>query len=303
SRCAASRRASRASWRRRASMSATSSSTGRSAIPGASSRRTAPTACSTPTRSLPPISLCCGSRARPGLGKSSCGRGSSGSDQATGRVLTTISELAAAPDSATGAALTVWGAVALLMVLVSVPLFSTVLPPLFDYPNHLARMHLLAEGGNAFYAVRWAALPNLAQDLIVPALARVLPLEFASRLFLVMIFGVIAGGTVWLNRVATGAWGLWPLLCFLLLYNRVFLWGFVNYLFGIGVALVGTALWLALERARSWARILVSSVVALACYFSHIAAVGFYALVILGVELLPAFGELSTSHRPALGRR
>jgi len=202
-----------------------------------------------------------------------------------------------------GTALRIWSAVALLMVFVSVPLFSTVLPPLFDYPNHLARMHLLAEGGNAFYEVHWAALPNLAQDLIVPPLARVLPLEFASGLFLAMIFAVIAGGTVWLNRVATGAWRLWPLLCFLLLYNRVFLWGFVNYLFGIGVALVGTALWLALERARWWARILVSSVVALACYFSHIAAVGFYALVILGVELLPAFGELRTRKWPALGRR
>ena len=202
-----------------------------------------------------------------------------------------------------GTALRIWSAVALLMVFVSVPLFSTVLPPLFDYPNHLARMHLLAEGGNAFYEVHWAALPNLAQDLIVPPLARVLPLEFASGLFLAMIFAVIAGGTVWLNRVATGAWRLWPLLCFLLLYNRVFLWGFVNYLFGVGIALAGTALWLALERARWWLRMTASSIVGLACYFSHIAAVGFYALVILGVELLPAFGELRTRKWPALGRR
>ena len=52
-------------------------------------------------------------------------------------------------------ALHVWPAFALLMTLVTVPLFSTVLPPLFDYPNHLARLHLLLEGGNAFYAVRW----------------------------------------------------------------------------------------------------------------------------------------------------
>ena len=43
-----------------------------------------------------------------------------------------------------------------------------------------ARMHLLAEGGDAFYSVRWAALPNLAEDLIVPPLARVMPLEVAA---------------------------------------------------------------------------------------------------------------------------
>jgi hypothetical protein len=122
------------------------------------------------------------------------------------------------------------------MTLMTVPLFSTVLPPLFDYPNHLARLYLLMEGGNAFYAVRWEPLPNLAQDLIVPPLAGLMPLDLAAKLFLVMVFGLIAGGAIWLNRVATGAWRFWPLLAFLLLYNRIFLWGFVNYLFGIGVA-------------------------------------------------------------------
>ena len=57
----------------------------------------------------------------------------------------------------------------------------------------------------------------------------------------------MAGGVIWLNRVATGGWRLWPLLGFLFLYNRILLWGFVNYLFGIGVALLGIASWLALE--------------------------------------------------------
>jgi hypothetical protein len=189
------------------------------------------------------------------------------------------------------------------MTLAVVPLFSTVLPPLFDYPNHLARMHLLAEGGNAFYAVHWAPLPNLAQDLIVPPLARVMPIELASKLFLALSFGLIAGGTMWLNRVATGAWRPWPLLAFLLLYNRTFLWGFVNYLFGIGVAVSGASLWLALERRSWWLRTAASSLVALTCYFSHIAAFGIYALVILGAELSPGFSELRTRRWPALGRR
>jgi hypothetical protein len=203
----------------------------------------------------------------------------------------------------TSGALRIWGAFALLMLLVTVPIFSTVLPPLFDYPNHLARMHLLAEGGNAFYAVQWAPLPNLAQDLIVPPLARVMPLDIASKLFLVATFGLIAGGAVWLNRVATGAWRMWPLLTFMLLYNRTFLWGFLNYLFGVGVALAGTALWLALERERLWLRALASTFVALACYLSHLAAFGFYGLMVLGLELSPALTELRTGRWEALGRR
>jgi glutathione S-transferase len=171
-----------------------------------------------------------------------------------------------------------------LLAIVSVPLFSTVLPPLVDYPNHLARLHLIAEGGNWFYAVRWAPLPDLAADLIVPVLARAMPLAMAGKLFLVLTFALIAGGTVWLNRVATGCWRLWPLLTFLLLYDRILLWGFINYLFGLGVAICGVALWLALEQ-RGWPRLATSMPVALACFFSHIAAFGVYGLAIVGVEL------------------
>jgi hypothetical protein len=200
-------------------------------------------------------------------------------------------------------ALWVWGAFAVLLTLSAVPVFSTVLPPLVDYPNHLARMHLLAEGGDAFYTVHWAVLPNLAEDLIVPPLTRVLPLDIAAKLFLVMIFALMAGGTIWLNHVAIGGWRLWPLFGFLFLYNRILLWGFVNYLFGIGVALGGTALWLALERRRWWLRVATSSLVAFACFLSHIAAFGFYGLVVLGVEALPAAAELRARRWRALGHR
>jgi hypothetical protein len=120
-----------------------------------------------------------------------------------------------------------------------------------------------------------------------------------------MVFALMVGGVVWLNRIASGSWRLWPLLGFLLLYNRIFLWGFLNYLFGIGigVALAGAALWLALEGRRSWLRVLSSSLVALTCFFSHIAAFGFYALVILGIEAEPATAELRARRWPALGRR
>ena len=148
----------------------------------------------------------------------------------------------------------VWGGFALALTLVSVPVFSTVLPPLVDYPNHLARMHLLTVGGDAFYAVRWAALPNIAEDLIVPPLARLVPVDIAAKLFLIMIFALTAGGAIWLNRVASGCWRFWPLLAFLFLYNRIFLWGFLNYLFGLGVALCGAASWLALEKKHYWPR-------------------------------------------------
>lgn len=182
-----------------------------------------------------------------------------------------------------------------LLIIAGIPVFSTVLPPLVDYPNHLARLHLIAEGGNQFYAVRWAPLPNLAADLIVPPAARLIGLAFAGKLFLVLTFALIAGGTVWLNRAATGRWRLSPLLVFLLLYDRILLWGFINYLFGLGVALCGLALWLRLDDRPGW-RATASSLVALACFFSHIEAFGVYALALAGIEALPLY-ERWRAHR------
>ena len=196
----------------------------------------------------------------------------------------------------------VWVAVALLLAVVAAPGFSTVLPPLVDYPNHLARMHLLAAGGDRFYAVHWAPLPNLAEDLIVPPLARLMPLELAGKLFLVAIFALIAGGAVFLNRVATGGWRLWSLAAFLLLYNRTFLWGFLNYLFGLGAALFGVGLWLALEGRRPWLRIVAAAAAALICFFSHLAAFGVYALALAGVELPGMAANLFARRFSALGR-
>ena len=118
-----------------------------------------------------------------------------------------------------------------LLALYSIPLFSTVLPPLFDYPNHLARFAILAAGGNEFYEVRWAPLPNLAGDLIVPLLARAMPLEIAAKLFVILIFALILAGVAWLNRIIAGIWRFWPLLAAAFLYNLQLRWGFLNFLF------------------------------------------------------------------------
>src|SRR4029077_17543117 len=151
--------------------------------------------------------------------------------------------------------------------------------------------------------VRWAPLPNLAGDIIVPPLARIMPLELAGKLFLVATFALMLGGAIWLNRIATGDWRLWPLLAAAFLYNRSLLWGFINYLFGLGIALCGAALWLQFETARAWVRVAASSVVAMLVFFSHIAAFGVYALIVLGLEATPVVNELRARAWAALCRR
>ena len=183
-----------------------------------------------------------------------------------------------------------WAAFALLFLLAALPVLRVELPPLFDYPNHLARMDLLvrlpgSEALQRYYELRWRIIPNLGMDLVVPTLARVLPLAWAGKAFVLATFALVAAGAGLVHRAAAGRWSLWPLFAFLFLYSRVLLWGFLNYLFGIGLALVGLALWIALSERNAIARLALSGALALALFFAHLMACVVYGVLIAGYEV------------------
>ncbi|HUH84692.1 MAG TPA: hypothetical protein VLX85_08770, partial [Stellaceae bacterium] len=161
---------------------------------------------------------------------------------------------------------------AVLFALAAMPVLLCDTLPLFDYPNHLARMHVLADPSTAlerYYAVVWRPLPNLAMDLIVPPLAAAMPLAAAAKLFVLATLLLLAGGAACLQRVLWGSWSAWSCLAFLLLYSRTLLWGFLNYLFGLGLGLVLFALWLALVPRSAALRLAVGTAAALVLFFAH----------------------------------
>ncbi len=177
--------------------------------------------------------------------------------------------------------------IAALFAAAAMPVLLCDALPLFDYPNHLARMHILAafaqsEPLQRYYEIAWRPLPDLAMDLVVPPLARLLPLAWAGKAFVLLAFFLLAGGAATLNRVLFGRWSAWSCLAFLLLYSRTLLWGFLNYLFGIGLGLFALALWIALARRRAALRFAVGSVLALALFFAHLLACGLYGVLVAG---------------------
>ncbi|HKW54821.1 MAG TPA: hypothetical protein VJO12_14105 [Stellaceae bacterium] len=174
--------------------------------------------------------------------------------------------------------------------------------PLFDYPNHLARMHILADLARSpdlqrFYAIHWRPVPDLAMDAVVPALAHLMPLDWAGKAFVLTTLLLLAVGAAALHRVLFDAWSAWPCLAFLLLYSRILLWGFLNYLFGLGLALCATAAWIALRRRRAALRLAVGVVAALALFFAHLLAFGLYGVLVMGYEMGEALRQ-----RPGWGR-
>ena len=175
-------------------------------------------------------------------------------------------------------------------LLISIPIWTHPLPPLSDYVNHLARMHVIATLAKnpqlaRFYEIDWQVIPNLTMDLIVPLLARFMNVYLAGQVFIVGMFALLVSGCLALNRALIGRWSVFPLFTFPLVYNYVFLVGLMNYLFGIGIALWALAGWVAL-RERAWpARFALSTVCVLALFFCHLSALGIYGVGILSFEI------------------
>src|SRR5262249_32066455 len=179
---------------------------------------------------------------------------------------------------------------AALTLVASIPIITHPLPPLSDYVNHLARMHVIASIGRdadltRFYQIDWQIIPNLMMDLVVPRLTAFMTVYHAGQMFTIVTFVLIGSGTLALNRALFGSWSALPLIALPLLYNHIFLVGVMNYVFGIGLALWGLALWVLL-RERFWAfRLVVSAVFVLGLFFCHLFAVGVYGVGLLAIEL------------------
>src|ERR1700758_636801 len=90
--------------------------------------------------------------------------------------------------------------VGLLAALAILPVFLVEIPAMLDYPNHLARMYLLAASGtpneNPYYTLTWKFNSNLAMDIIVPALGQLLGIAAATKVFLVLSQILVVSGSV-----------------------------------------------------------------------------------------------------------
>jgi len=173
------------------------------------------------------------------------------------------------------------------------PLFLVDVVPLANMPNHMARVRILAEIGQdpalaLHYRLNWALQPNLALDLLLTPLAGFVPPLELGRWFTVLTMLVLIGGTLMLHRVLHGRIGLWPMALFLFVYNHVLMWGFLNFLLGLGLALWLFAAWIAKAGKRGWAHVALFAVACVALFFVHLMALGIYALLV-GVWELARF--------------
>lgn len=177
----------------------------------------------------------------------------------------------------------------LLAVVSIVPVLSVRIPAMADYPNHLARMFVIARSGSSaaqpFYRVNWALYPNLAMDIVVPSLGRLIGVEGATRLFLLASDLLIVSGAVAIELAVKRRFELSGFVAVLALYSLPFAWGFLNFEFALGLALWTVAGWLFLGERAPVRRFALHSIAVIVLFVAHLFALGIYGFV-LGVHEL-----------------
>jgi hypothetical protein len=173
-----------------------------------------------------------------------------------------------------------WLLLCLTGALLCAPVAFTTYVPLVDFPNHLARAHILhfyeqVPAYKAAYAPAPAPLPNLAVDLIVTQLLRFFGVLTAGSIFLTLTLLLFVAGCHRLGRAIHGSPTWLALPCCFIAYNSNFLYGFVNYSFGVGLFCVTLSYWLEWRRGLNVGRFLLVALLVFCSYLAHLSAYSF----------------------------
>jgi hypothetical protein len=174
------------------------------------------------------------------------------------------------------------------VVVLCLPLLLTTYAPLKDYPNHLARAFILAHYADVSlyqqnYIVSRRIVPNLGMDIIVGPLLRFVDLTTASRLFLCFIVVIFAGGCDRLGKAIHGQRTWLAVPCSFFVYNSMLLYGWVNYVFGLGYFCWTLAYWLPRRHRWTARQLTLATILTFGAYVVHLTAYAFLGAVFVAI--------------------
>jgi hypothetical protein len=183
-----------------------------------------------------------------------------------------------------------WSSLALMFTALLVPLLTVAVPPLTDYPNHLARCYVLAFGNSdpvlhRMFSAHWQIIPNIGVDLLLPALMRVFAPLIAGKIMLALCLLLPASGAVALSYAYFRQRSFWQIAAGFAAFNALFLMGFMNFEISIGIALWGAAGWIAYREKYPIATVLLSMLFGTLVFFFHLFGFCLFALLIGSYEM------------------
>ena len=176
----------------------------------------------------------------------------------------------------------------------ALPVAVVQVAPLLDYPNHLARIWLLAGGMDgpplsAIYVTDWSgASTNIGVDLLAATLGRLIGGETLAGLLLASALILPPLGAALLNRAVFVGWHWWQVGFALLAWNTTLLAGFLNFQVGLGLGLLAAAADPAIgRRARPLGGAVARVALGGALLVWHVFAAAFYGALIAGLAFGP----------------
>jgi hypothetical protein len=174
-----------------------------------------------------------------------------------------------------------------LALMSALPFMVASQPMLTDYASHLARYHVMLDGGHSlflarYYSFEWLFRGNLGADLLVWPLAKLFGIETAGWLIGFIIppltgLGLIAVDWQLRRRVGMGAW-----LAFATIWSPAMGMGFYNFCLSLALALFAFAGWIKLEGWKwRWALYLPIGLVVWLC---HASGWGILGVLVFGYE-------------------
>src|SRR4249919_2336809 len=178
----------------------------------------------------------------------------------------------------------------LIVFATALPLLYPPVPPLVDLLGHMGRYRVELDLEHSvwlqrYYDYHWAAIGNLGVDLLVIPLAKLVGLEPAVKIIVLLTPPLTAAGFIWVAREVHGR--VPPTVFFALpfIYGYPFLFGFVNFTLSVALAFLAFGLWLRLGRLghttlRSWLFAPISLIV----FFCHTYGWGLLGLMCFSAD-------------------
>lgn len=179
------------------------------------------------------------------------------------------------------------GAIVLLCLAAGLPGLLARYPQMTDYPAHLARWHIMIDGGATpelarYYAFKWAWSGNLGVDILIRPLASLVGLETAGRLFVIVIPMLIAGGLFAVEWTLRRRIGVGALLAMATVWSPALLMGFLNFELALAGALWAFVLWVRMEGSRLRAPLFVP--IGVLVWLAHQSGWGVLGVMVFGYE-------------------
>lgn len=161
-----------------------------------------------------------------------------------------------------------------VLLLNILPVWIVERPPLVDYPNHLARTFIISnyEHFKDLYELIFEPVPNMAMDMVIPLLVKLYPdIEVAGKLFLTVEIILLILGCHILAKNIHGFTYL-GLVGGFIVYNSMFLYGFVNYIFGISMFLITFAYYYKNRNTLNSIKLIVLTGLVFMSYLCHLSS-------------------------------